>query len=164
MLSPQKREELALELLNSDTEIGIGWAWPEEIDRINIHHASLLAMRRALSSIVPLPDYIFVDGRFVPNTCVSSEAVVKGDSTVPEIMAASIIAKVARDRWMIRYSWIEREFGFEKHKGYPTKEHRKICNERGLSAIHRRSFSLSIRDLNLPSLDRDHSRGDHHVS
>ena len=117
--------------------------WPEEIDRINIHRASLLAMMRAYRGLSTVPDIILVDGKFVPPLRVSCKAVISGDSFVPEIQAASILAKTVRDRWMERYSWIEPGYGFERHKGYPTKEHREACSRLGLSAIHRKSFRIS---------------------
>ena len=133
---------------------GIGWAWPEEIDAINIHNAALLAMKRAYQDLGIPVDLVLVDGKFTPSISVSCKAIVKGDSSVPEIMAASIIAKVVRDRWMVRYSWIEPDYGFERHKGYPTRAHRLVCSQIGLSPIHRRSFTIKPVPL-----DRDESRG-----
>jgi ribonuclease HII len=143
-LSPAVRGRIAKELLFKAAAVGIGWVWPEEIDRINIHRASLLAMQRAFFEMPVLPDSVLVDGKFIPELPVYSQAIVKGDSKIPEISAASIVAKVARDRWMIRYSWIEPSWGFERHKGYPTGAHRESCRRYGLSPIHRRSFKIAL--------------------
>ena len=117
------------------------------IDSINIHHASLLAMKTAfeelsLSYNPELIETVLVDGKFTPSLPVPCEARIKGDSYIPSIQAASIIAKEARDRWMIRYSWIEGGYGFEKHKGYPTRMHRDMCARLGISDIHRKTFRI----------------------
>lgn len=141
-LTHAKREAAASLIIRDSAAWGIGWAWPEEIDTINIHHATLLAMRRAFTSIHIAVDLVLVDGKFAPALPAQTKAIVKGDQTVPEIMAASILAKVSRDRWMCRYSWIEPDYGFERHKGYPTKDHRAACLQRGLSPIHRKSFAI----------------------
>lgn len=148
-LSSHRREEIYAELQLSSSSIGTGWAWPEEIDLLNIHRASLLAMERAFSNLVkdsPCPVdpslSVLVDGKFTPRIEFPAEAIVKGDAKVPAISAASIVAKVVRDRWMIRYSWIEPEWEFDRHKGYPTKRHREICRRIGLSPIHRKSFKI----------------------
>ena len=135
--------------------VGIGWAWPEEIDRMNIHRATLLAMRRAFKELIftdATPACrVVVDGRFAPDFGASDgeripqdriEALIGGDTRVPEIMAASIVAKVCRDAWMRRYGWIEPEYGYERHKGYPTVEHRRACRRIGPSPIQRRTFAV----------------------
>ena len=122
----------------------VGWSWPEEIDHLNIHRATLLAMQRALSGIYPPPDLVVVDGLFVPDCPMKAKAVVRGDQKVRAIMAASILAKTERDRWMIAYSEIEPRYGFERHKGYPTRAHRRQVKCFGLSPIHRRSFRISL--------------------
>ena len=165
-LSHRSRLDIAALIRERAISVGIGWAWPEEIDRINIHHATLLAMRRAYDDLELVPAMVQIDGRFVPELPVPAEAVIKGDATVPEISAASIVAKVARDMWMIRYSWVERNWAFEQHKGYPTKLHRRLCTEHGLSPIHRRSFSIACpssqgnrRAFRLSSRDRPARRG-----
>lgn len=141
-LSPLRRARIAVRILQEASAVGLGWAWPEEIDRINIHHASLLAMRRAFDVLSAPAALALVDGKFTPPLPIPAEAIVKGDAKVPEISAASIVAKVARDRWMIRYSWIEPAWSFETHKGYPTAAHRELCRRHGLSPIHRRSFKI----------------------
>lgn len=140
-LSARQRERAA-DIIMGNAQWGVGWSWPEEIDRINIHNATLLAMQRAFRNLHAEVDRVLVDGLFTPAIPVRCDAVVKGDATVPEIMAASIIAKVSRDRWMERYSWIEPDYGFDKHKGYPTAAHRLICLRIGLSAIHRKSYTI----------------------
>ena len=111
---------------------------------MNIHRATLLAMKRALNGIYPLPDLVVVDGLFVPDCSVKAEAVVRGDQKIRAIMAASILAKTERDQWMIAYSEINTSYGFEHHKGYPTRTHRMQVRRCGLSPIHRRSFRISF--------------------
>lgn len=160
-LSPKKRRRVT-EFLLTHATVGIGWAWPEEIDRLNIHRTSLLAMKRAFEELSSAGFYqntstqeiilpalgsvtvgeVLVDGKFTPDLPVPAEAVVKGDASVPEISAASIVAKTVRDLWMIRYSRIEPAWDFDRHKGYPTRRHLELCREHGLSPIHRRSFSI----------------------
>lgn len=145
-LSLRARERAFEALQKEMCPLGIGWAWPEEIDILNIHHATLLAMQRAYQNL--LTDFptlrvsrILVDGRFCPEIdgppCVP---VVGGDHLEPTIMAASIVAKVSRDRWMIRYARDDGRYGFDQHKGYPTAAHRAALQLHGASPIHRRSF------------------------
>ncbi len=141
-LSPKSRAGAAEVIISRAVSWAVGWAWPEEIDRINIHHATLLAMERAVLGLGIRPDLMLVDGLFTPEVGIRGEAVVRGDATVPQIMAASIIAKTRRDAWMERYALLDPGYGFEKHKGYPTKEHRKRIRELGPCSIHRRSFRL----------------------
>jgi ribonuclease HII len=141
-LTPLQRRKAVSEILAHSVSCGLGWAWPEEIDDINIHFATLRAMERAYRELKCRADFILVDGKFSPSVEGAVEAVVKGDSKIPAIMAASILAKTARDRWMERYSWIDGRYLFEKHKGYPTREHAERCKRYGLSAIHRRSFHV----------------------
>lgn len=140
--TPGQREELLKLVLDDSVDCSLGWAWPEEIDTMNIHYASLLAMTRSLAGLSVRPNRILVDGLYLPDCKVHAAALVKGDSKIKEIMAASILAKTARDRWMVRYSWLDGRYRFELHKGYPTEVHRKLCKELGLSPIHRRSFSI----------------------
>ena len=147
-LSPKQRRDGAALILDRALAYGLGWVWPEEIDRINIHHASLLAMKLAFGELQRhSPELgvtrVLVDGKFTPDRPIDdTEAIIKGDTKEPSIQAASIIAKEARDRWMIRYSWIEPGYGFAKHKGYPTAYHREQCARNGLCSIHRRSFRI----------------------
>ncbi len=146
---PEKKRNSAYEVIvQKALSWGTGWVWPEEIDQINILQASLLAMKRAwLSMTVPVkPDIIMVDGLYTPpiETDIPMQAIVKGDDKVHEIMAASILAKVLRDRWMVDYSKQDDRYGFEKHKGYPTKAHREAVIKYGMCPIHRRSFCSSL--------------------
>jgi ribonuclease HII len=142
-LKPHRRTEFAFSIMEHAAGWGIGWVWPEEIDRLNIHYASLLAMERAFAELPVMCSRAVVDGRFLPNLPVPAEAVVRGDALVPAVSAASILAKVLRDRWMERYAWVEPTWGFDRHKGYPTREHRELCRRHGPSPIHRRSFRIS---------------------
>lgn len=144
MLTPKKRSRAA-ELIKDQADAwALGWAWPEEIDRLNIHRATLLAMSRALVYIYPIPDLVLVDGLFVPDCPLPARAIVRGDQQNHAIMAASILAKTERDLWMIAYSELESRYGFEIHKGYPTRMHRMKVNRYGVSPIHRRSFKISF--------------------
>ena len=122
----------------------VGWVWPAEIDLLNIHRASLLAMRRAVAALRKEPDLVLVDGRFAPQLEFPVRAVVRGDRRVRSIQAASILAKTARDLWMCRYARIDPRYGFERHKGYPTVAHRSAIAAHGPCPIHRRSFRLSV--------------------
>lgn len=146
VLSLRARERAFQALVQGKCPLGIGWAWPDEIDRINIHHASLRAMERAYGQLITeFPNVqmslIMVDGRFCPeipsHPCT---ALVGGDHLEPAIMAASIVAKVTRDRWMVRHATEDGRYGFESHKGYPTAAHRAALQLHGASPIHRRSF------------------------
>lgn len=142
VIPEKKRIDITNIILERAIDSAVGWAWPEEIDRINIHNASLLAMKRAFGGLKTVPERVYIDGKFIPELPVTAIAVIKGDMKIREIQAASILAKTARDRWMIRYSWIDGRYNFEKHKGYPTKSHRERCIAVGLSPIHRRSFRI----------------------
>ncbi len=142
-LSEKKRISACRIIIDKSSAYGIGWGWPGEIDRLNIHNATLLAMKRAYEELGITPEITYIDGLFTPDIDCRREAVVKGDSKIHQIMAASILAKTVRDLWMTRYSWIETEYSFEKHKGYPTKLHRSLVENLGLSPIHRKSFRVS---------------------
>ncbi len=142
-LSLQARIKAEILLRRAAVCFSIGWAWPGEIDVLNIHNASLLAMKRALFSLPPVFSEVQVDGKYTFPCEYPISAVIKGDSKVSEIMAASILAKNARDRWMEHYANIDTRYGFEKHKGYPTKEHRKSVLLYGPSVIHRKSYRIS---------------------
>ncbi len=143
-MSVKQRDEVLPIIMEKAIAWGVGWVWPEEIDRMNIHNAALEAMLRSYHEMGVLASRVLVDGRFVPPGMENCEAIVKGDRKIPEIQAASIIAKTLRDRWMIRYSWIEPDWLFDQHKGYPTIEHRRRCLRYGLSPIHRKSFRISL--------------------
>lgn len=143
VVDPRVREELAPLIRGRARAWAVGWAWPEEIDRINIHHATLLAMLRACRGLDLTPGLVLVDGRFTPAVGTPCRAEIDGDARIPEIMAASILAKTARDRWMARYARIDGRYGFESHFGYATRAHRERLRLHGPSTIHRRSFKLS---------------------
>lgn len=142
-MTPARRLRARVALV--DTTIwALGWANHEEIDALNILNASLLAMERAFTHLAALlcskPLLALVDGNRAPDLPTTVETVVHGDATVPEIQAASIIAKTARDAWMDRYALTEPRYGFERHKGYPTVEHKRLIAEFGPCPIHRLSF------------------------
>ena len=141
-LTPVQREKIALLIRDRAAAWSTGWCTAYEIDQINIHKASLIAMWRALRSLGVRPHRVLIDGKFPLKTPQYCSAIIKGDTKVPEIMAASIIAKTERDRFMSRYGRIEPIYEFEKHKGYPTVKHRTIVKHYGLSPIHRKSFRI----------------------
>jgi ribonuclease HII len=149
-LSESAREQLAEEIKACALAWAIGRAEVEEIDQINILQASLLAMRRAVLALSPQAEYALIDGNRCPDLPCPSEAIIKGDQSVAAISAASIIAKVTRDREMIEMEAIYPGYAFASHKGYPTKLHIAALQERGLTPIHRRSFGpvkkLLVRD------------------
>ncbi|MCW8039750.1 MULTISPECIES: ribonuclease HII [Acinetobacter] len=140
-LSEKKREKLFIEI----QEKALAWAIAEcsaaEIDEYNILQASLLAMRRAVEKLSVQPEHLLVDGNKVPQgLSMSCDAVVGGDALHPEISAASILAKVTRDREMVELDAKYPQYGFAKHKGYPTKAHFEAIAQYGVIAEHRRSF------------------------
>jgi len=123
----------------------IGRASVEEIDRLNILNASLLAMKRAVESLSPLPDHVLVDGNKLPAWQFSAEAIVGGDGSIPCISAASVLAKVTRDREMVQLDEEYPGYGLAKHKGYPTAQHLSALVRLGVTPIHRRSFGPVAR-------------------
>ncbi|MES9833788.1 MAG: ribonuclease HII [Candidatus Thiodiazotropha sp. DIVDIV] len=139
-LSEKKREALDIVIREQAHCWSLGRAEVEEIDEINILQASLLAMKRAVEGLSVVPDQALVDGKHLPNLACSAEAVIGGDSTVAEISAASIIAKVARDREMVELDVQYPGYGLAQHKGYPTKFHISGLESLGVTPIHRRSF------------------------
>ncbi|MCV6636554.1 ribonuclease HII [Candidatus Albibeggiatoa sp. nov. NOAA] len=148
-LSEKKRELLALDIQQKAKAWALGRAEVEEIDQINIFQASLLAMRRAVLALDIQPEHVVVDGKFCPELPYSTQAIIKGDGLIAEISAASIIAKVARDNEMCELDKQYPEYGFAKHKGYPTKQHRLALQQYGATPIHRRSFAPVQACLNL---------------
>ncbi len=139
-LSEKKRDALAEEIKQKALAWSIGYATPEEIDELNILHATMLAMQRAVQGLKITPEFVFVDGNRVPELPMPAQAVVKGDDRVSEISAASILAKVARDAEMYALDEKHPEYGFAKHKGYPTKLHFEKLAEYGILPEHRKSF------------------------
>lgn len=142
LLKPQQREVLFEQIVNSAISFGIGAVAVEEIDRINIFHASLEAMRQAISKLAVVPDFLLVDGMYPVPKFSPQKPVIKGDQHCQSIAAASIIAKVTRDRLMIELEKRYPDYTFSVHKGYPTKKHREEIKKFGISNIHRRSFKL----------------------
>lgn len=139
-LSEKKRDALAEEIKQKALAWSIGYATPEEIDELNILHATMLAMQRAVQGLKITPEFVFVDGNRIPELPMPAQAVVKGDDRVSEISAASILAKVARDAEMYALDEKHPEYGFAKHKGYPTKLHFEKLAEYGILPEHRKSF------------------------
>ncbi len=152
-LSARKREEL-YEVINQDAvAVGVGTADADLIDRINILQASLQSMREAVLELSVPPDFLLIDGLHIIPMSTPQKALVKGDSLSISIAAASIIAKVARDRIMEMYHRQFPQYNFLRNKGYGTKEHRAALLEFGMCKIHRRSFHLKNIDENQVSLD-----------
>jgi ribonuclease HII len=150
-LSAAERERLYPIITAQASGFGIGLADPAEIDRLNILQATFLAMKRAVDQLDTVPQYILVDGRDFPVFTYQSSverlpgrAVIKGDGKSLSIAAASILAKVYRDRMMRGYHAQYPQFGFDRHKGYGTEQHRRIISEQGACPLHRRSFIRKI--------------------
>ncbi len=143
-LSEKKRELLFPVIQENALAFGIGFADEKEIDEINILQATFLAMHRAFDAMQRRCDYVLVDGNRMPPMPVPGETVVKGDAKSPSIAAASILAKVSRDRVMLEYAKQYPEYQFEKHKGYGTKAHVEALRAFGPSPIHRRTFLKKI--------------------
>lgn len=139
-LTEAKRNQLAIQIKNEAICYAFGRAEVDEIDRLNIHHATLLAMKRAIESLTERPDQVLVDGLYVPDVAFSCQAIVEGDAKIPAIAAASIIAKVLRDEEMVAMDALYPGYGFAKHKGYGTPQHRNALQEKGLCPIHRKTF------------------------
>lgn len=140
-LSEARREALAERIQAQARAWALGRAEPGEIDELNILRASLLAMARAVRALSLAPDYVLVDGRVCPDVACPSIPVIRGDQSIVSISAASIVAKVARDREMIALDDQYPGYGFARHKGYPTKAHLQALQSLGVSVIHRRSFA-----------------------
>ncbi|MDR8523084.1 ribonuclease HII [Shewanella fidelis] len=139
-LSEKKRELLFEQIQQKALSISVGSATPAEIDELNILHATMLAMQRAVAGLNVKPTSVLVDGNRTPDFGVESHAIVKGDGLIDAISAASIIAKVVRDREMDALAAQYPQFGFDKHKGYPTKAHFEALAEHGVLPEHRKSF------------------------
>ncbi|NNF98845.1 MAG: ribonuclease HII [Desulfobacteraceae bacterium] len=139
-LTPRKRDRLYDHIYENAVSIGIGIVDPVEIDRINILQASLLSMVLSVRNLSPVPEYLLIDGIFEIPVDLPQKPIPKGDALSISIAAASIVAKVTRDRLMRRYHLDYPEYGFEKHKGYPTKAHKAAIERHGCCPIHRHSF------------------------
>lgn len=140
-LSVKNREEVYTAILEQAVAVGIGSADVAEIDRFNILTATRLAMRRAVDQLIPSPDYLLIDAIVLSGLKVPTRPIIKGDSLSVSIAAASIVAKVTRDRLMARYHETFPEYGFLSHKGYGTAEHLERLARHGPCPIHRRTFS-----------------------
>ena len=139
-LSPKKRSYLYEKLYDQAVSIGIGIVDTIEIEKINILNASLLSMAISVKNLNPQPDFLLIDGKFKIPMELPQEPVIRGDALSISIAAASIIAKVSRDRLMERYDQDYPQFGFSRHKGYSTKAHKEAIRTFGCCPIHRRTF------------------------
>ena len=140
-LTASKRQTLAEQIKSRARFWSVAYATVEEIDCLNILQASLLAMKRAVEMLSLEPDEVLVDGLYCPQVKFPIRAIVKGDGKIPEIMAASILAKTARDAEMQLLHQRYPQYGFDHHKGYPTAQHLQALKQHGVTIIHRRSYA-----------------------
>jgi ribonuclease HII len=140
-LTAKRRDALEIEIKHHALAYAVSFASAAEIDEINILQASLLAMRRAIEMLTIVPDEVLVDGLHCPKIMLPSRAIVQGDALEPCISAASILAKTARDRELMRLHILYPQYGFDKHKGYPTATHRAALIEYGITPEHRLSYA-----------------------
>ena len=152
-LSERQRERLVPVIKARALAWAVAYADVAEIDELNILQATLLAMRRAVLALPVRPQQVMVDGLYCPDTGIPSTAIVKGDSTVAAISAASILAKTARDALMLELHEIYPHYGFADHKGYPTAAHLAALREHGVSIVHRKSFR-PVRELLFPRAEQ----------
>jgi ribonuclease HII len=150
---PDEREDLCEQIKARALAWAVAEASPTEIDTINIHQASLQAMRRAVMSLAPLPDLVLVDAFRIPGLQMAQRGVLHGDQRCSAIAAASIVAKVTRDRQMKVLHDQDPKYGFLRHKGYATAEHLAAVKQFGYSAVHRRSFSPPALPLEFDTID-----------
>ena len=143
-LSEKKRELLFQQIKEKAVAYGIGFADEKEIDEVNILKATFLAMNRAVKALAIIPQIALVDGNQNPNLGIKTATIVKGDGKSASIAAASILAKVTRDHFMVELAKQYPQYQFEKHKGYPTKAHYDMIKTYGVSPVHRRSFLKKI--------------------
>ena len=148
-LSERQRDRLAIIIRERALAWAVAYAEVDEIDQLNILQATLLAMRRAVLALGIQPHQVLVDGLYCPQTGIHSQAIVKGDSKVAAISAASILAKTARDELMLELHERYPHYGFAKHKGYPTAAHLAALREYGVSVAHRKSFR-PVREILFP--------------
>ena len=140
-LTASRRARMSSRIRRTAVDWAIGAATAREVDQLNIHNASLLAMRRAVLGLRERVDYVYIDGRFFPDIPIPGESVIRGDQSIPVVSAASILAKVSRDRQMV---WLDRsypQYGFARHKGYPTRFHRSVLETLGPTPEHRMSYA-----------------------
>lgn len=157
ILDEERREELAQAIKADAICWSVGRAEVEEIDTVNIYHAGLLAMRRAVQGLACAPEYVLVDARKIPEIPQPQRGIIKGDALSLSIAAASIIAKTTRDAFMVEMDRQYPGYGFAEHKGYPTPIHCAALKERGAVSIHRRSFNRVREALGLPPLHAEES-------
>jgi len=150
---PGEREDLFEEITKRAIAWAVAEATPVEIDCINIHQASLQAMRRAVMQLAPLPDVVLVDAFRIPDLLIAQRGVPHGDQRCSAIAAASIVAKVTRDRQMRDLHAQDPRYGFDRHKGYATADHLAAVRQFGYSAVHRRSFSPPALPLEFDTID-----------
>ncbi len=141
ILDEALRYELAKQIKDDAISWSVGRAEVEEIDKLNIYHAGLLAMRRAVEGLESQPDFVLVDARRIPYCSAPQRGIIKGDTLSASIAAASIIAKTTRDALMAEFDSVHPGYNFASHKGYPTPEHCRLLKELGAAPIHRRSFA-----------------------
>ena len=140
-LTGSRRSRLSLRIRGTAVDWAIGAATAREVDRLNIHNATLLAMRRAVLGLRERIDYVYIDGKFYPDIPNPGESVIRGDQNIPVVSAASILAKVSRDRQMVWMDRIYPQYGFSRHKGYPTRFHRSALETLGPTPEHRMSYA-----------------------
>jgi ribonuclease HII len=155
ILDPEKRVVLGIQIKQDAICWSVGFAEVEEIDKINIYHAGLLAMQRAVQGLGSQPDFILVDARKIPNCHVPQRGIVRGDALSASIAAASIIAKTTRDAHMLELDQIYSGYGLASHKGYPTPEHCQALKSLGALPIHRRSFARVREVLGLDPIQSE---------
>jgi ribonuclease HII len=152
-VSPEMRAELAQVIRRDARAWAVAFVEPEEIDRINIYWAGVLAMQRAVEALGLLPQHLLIDARRLRDVAIEQTKIVKGDERSLSIAAASILAKTARDARMLDYDREYPGYGFAQHKGYPVREHVKALKALGACTIHRRSFAPVRKVLGLPPLE-----------
>ena len=145
-LSEKKRDTLYEQILEKALAVSVGRCSAEEIDELNILQATMTAMQRAVAGLSIKPEWVLIDGNRTPEFSIPAHAIVKGDGLIEAISAASILAKVVRDREMIELDAKHPQYGFAKHKGYPTKAHMAALQEHGILPEHRKSFK-PVREL-----------------
>lgn len=155
ILDPEKRGELAALIKQDAVSWSVGFAEVEEIDKINIYHAGLLAMQRAVQGLISSPDFILVDARKIPNCSIPQRGIIRGDALSASIAAASIIAKTTRDAHMLELDQLYSGYGLASHKGYPTPEHCQALKTLGALPIHRRSFARVREALGLDPIQTE---------
>jgi ribonuclease HII len=139
-LSEVRREKLFEKIIVESINYQIEVVEAIEIDKLNILNATLMGMHQAVENLIPDPDYVLIDGNKLPKLSIPAQAIVKGDNKSKSIAAASILAKVTRDKIMQEYAREYPEWEFPKHKGYPTKRHKELLNKFGPTLVHRKTF------------------------